>query len=455
MADRAVLGWRDVFTLAGRGVSRRAGRAVLTVLAVALAATLLVGLLTVAGTAQTRVLSQLAKGGPLTGIRVAAAAPDITQVDEDNAKPGAARDLDDAALQRIRALPLARTVVPLRGSSVFVSSTRPAAAVLPSDIKTVPAELQRGGATDFSDTELGVDPAEMGQLPITLLAGRLPARGSSGEVALTPGFLHRIAVDRTSSASVVGMEITVAAPQATFLDGRLQPRGRWRRLLVVGVVAQEAGTGELLSPAAEVESDREWTLGGAPLRGIPQPTSDYTGLVVVARSLDDVGVLRAQITEVGYSTQAPENLVATVQRYLHVVEIVLSGIGVIALVIASLGIANALLAAVRERRREIGVLKAIGARDVDILRIFLVEAAVLGLLGGIAGTLAGWGVAVAVARVVSGYLTSQGLVGVAADLSGVVAVGGVLGSVLLALVAGVAPALRAARLPAREAVGSA
>ena len=78
------------------------------------------------------------------------------------------------------------------------------------------------------------------------------------------------------------------------------------------------------------------------------------------------------------------------QRYLHVVEIVLAGIGLIGLVIAALGITNAMLAAVRERRREIGVLKAIGARDRDVRRIFLLEAATLGFIGGAIGTTAGW-----------------------------------------------------------------
>ena len=57
--------------------------------------------------------------------------------------------------------------------------------------------------------------------------------------------------------------------------------------------------------------------------------------------------------------------------------------------VAALGITNAMLAAVRERRREIGVLKAIGARDRDVYRIFLVEAAVLGFVGGVLGTVAG------------------------------------------------------------------
>ena len=98
-------------------------------------------------------------------------------------------------------------------------------------------------------------------------------------------------------------------------------------------------------------------------------------------------------TEVGFSTSAPESLIAQVQRYVHVVELVLAGIGLIGLAIAALGISNAMLAAIRERRREIGVLKAVGAADRDVRRIFLVEAGTLGFVGGVLGATIGFGVA--------------------------------------------------------------
>src|SRR5206468_2035399 len=203
----------------------------------------------------------------------------------------------------------------------------------------------------------------------------------------------------------------------------------------------------------EVQVARDWAAAGPATGRAAQPTSPYSGLFVVAKHLNDVGKVRARITAVGYSTSAPENLIASVQRYLHVVEIVLTGIGAIALVIAALGITNALLAAVRERRREIGVLKAIGARDRDVLRTFLVEAGVQGTLGGLLGAVAGWAIAAAVATVVNRYLTTQGLVGVKLGVPLTVLLLSVVGSAILALIAGAVPALRAARLPAREAIG--
>lgn len=449
--------WADALALAWRGVRRRAGRAALTVLSVALAATLLVALLTVAGTARTRVLSQLTKGGPLSGINVVAAEPDLAQLDRDNARPGRAKALDDAALQAIRRVPAVASVVPIRSTPVLVQAPLPSGVPAPRPARG-DDHLPAGAPVTFTDLLVGVDLAALTELPVTPLVGRFPARGSSNEVAVTSGYLERLGLTRADAGKVLGSELTVGAPRAEDTAEGQRTRGRWRRYVITGVVAQEASPGQLLTNAAEVQAGRDWTLGGASFGDVDQRralSSPYAGVFVISRQLDDVARVRAQITRIGYSTSAPENLVASVERYLRVVQIVLSGIGLIALVIASLGIANAMLAAVRERRREIGVLKAIGARDIDVLRVFLVEAVVLGLVGGLLGTLAGWAVAKLVAAVVSGYLTSQGLAGVGADLPVVVAVGGVLGSGLLALVAGAVPALRAARLPAREAVGSA
>jgi ABC-type antimicrobial peptide transport system permease subunit len=175
-------------------------------------------------------------------------------------------------------------------------------------------------------------------------------------------------------------------------------------------------------------------------------------LVVVARGIDQVAEVRAAIDGIGYATSAPENVVASVRNYLGVVEIVLGSVGAIALAVAALGIANALLAAVRERRREIGVLKAIGARDRDIRRIFVVEAAFLGFVGGVLGTALGAAVAIGVGELVNRFLVEQRLATVQLALSVPIMIGGVVGATLMALVGGVGPAWRAARLPAREAV---
>jgi putative ABC transport system permease protein len=438
--------WRDVAGLAVRGVRRRPGRASLTVLAVALATALLSALLTIARTAEVRVLDQLADGGPLAGIEVAAAQPDPTQVDQDDAEPGEPRVLDDAALAEIAAVPAVASVIPLVSHRVAVVAPEPVTLADGTTVR-IRDDRHRHGRTRgvLFETLVGADVGRADDLPITVLAGRLPAPGSTGEVAVTPTWLARFGLERTDAGRMLGVEVEIGSPR-TFGE---VIRGRWTRTEIVGVVAQEATAGAVLAPIEAVQAARAWSLAGD---GGDASGSPYSGAFVVAQGLDRVAAVRTGIHDVGYATRAPENLIASVQRYLRVVEIVLSGIGFIALAIATLGITNALLAAVRERRREIGVLKALGARDRDVLRLFLVEAGVLGVIGGLLGTAVGLGLASSVGLVVNGYLRSQGLAGVRPQFPVAVAVGAVLGAGLLAVVAGAVPARRAARLPAREAV---
>jgi ABC-type antimicrobial peptide transport system permease subunit len=437
--------------LAVRSVLRRPGRAVLTVAAVALASALLTALLTMARTAETRVLGELSKGGPLAGISVVAAEPDPTQIDSDNPRPGIPRILNDDAIHRIAALPNVRSVAPIVDAELFAVVDDPLRLGDGTSTSLRPGITNdRGG---FGVTLIGADLRHSVDLPLAVLAGRLPAPGSLTEVDVTPTYLARLGLTKRDVTRIVGTEIELGSPRE-FGAGRLAEfRGRWTRAEVVGVVAQQASGGDLVAPIEQAQAARQWTLAGTDGgQNFSLDSSPFSGLVVVAQGLDKVASVRAGITNIGYSSSAPENLIASVQRYLHVVEIVLSGIGVIALVIASLGITNALLAAIRERRREIGVLKAIGASDSDVLRVFLFEAGILGLAGGVLGTFLGFVIARTVAAVVNGYLTSQGLVGVRLGIPGAIVAGGIGGAAILALVAGAVPAWRAAHLPAREAV---
>jgi ABC-type antimicrobial peptide transport system permease subunit len=433
------MSWRDALSMALASVSRRFGRTALTVLAVALASALLVALATMVITANSRVIRQVSKGGPITAVKVLAAEAAAGQLETDSLRPAAPRDLTEADRSRIQELP-------------GVTST---AGVLTAEVLVIPP-FAPGVPHRIFEHAVGVDVTEAPDLPISVLAGRLPTAGSLSEVAVTQGYLDRMKLDADRPGQVLGTTIMMGSPQVyRQLGGVLDYRGRWVVLRIVGVVAQDAAAGEFVVPIEQTRADRTWALGGVSDGDrFTLPTSEYSGLVVVADSLDDVHRVRASVDELGYATSAPEQLVANLRRYLHVVDIVLGGIASIALVIASLGITNALLAAVRERRREIGVLKAIGARDRDVMRWFLLEAALIGAAGGTLGTALGVAVAFVVGLVVNGYLTAQGLEGVRLVAPALVVGAGILGATALAVVAGAVPAHRAARLPAREAVGS-
>ena len=97
-----------------------------------------------------------------------------------------------------------------------------------------------------------------------------------------------------------------------------------------------------------------------------------------------------------FSLQTAEEFLASFNSILMIVQVVIVGIAAVSLVIGGIGIMNTMYTAVVERTQEIGIMKAIGARNGDIMTMFLVESGMLGLLGGVIGVLLGIGIAKAV-----------------------------------------------------------
>ena len=126
----------------------------------------------------------------------------------------------------------------------------------------------------------------------------------------------------------------------------------------------------------------------------------------------------------------------------------LASVGGLALFVASLGIVNTMIMAIYERTREIGTLKAIGASRSDIRSLFMLEAGMIGLLGGVVGVIGGWLLGIGLNRVILWY-TEREQLPIRADFFVVpwwLALAGLGFAMLVGIVAGLYPAARAARL---------
>lgn len=95
---------------------------------------------------------------------------------------------------------------------------------------------------------------------------------------------------------------------------------------------------------------------------------------------------------IDFSVLTPEELLKTVGTVLNIVTVFLAGIALISLLVGGINIMNSMFTSVLERTREIGVMKAIGAKNSDILSIFVIESGFLGMIGGILGVLLGMGI---------------------------------------------------------------
>ena len=210
-----------------------------------------------------------------------------------------------------------------------------------------------------------------------------------------------------------------------------------------------AGVSNHLVPAVELTPQdtaalKAWWFNTPDLfarRGYDEALITTSG-IAEARQL--IQPLRAE----GFQVQSVEILYSLTNRVLTMVQVLLGGVGGLALMVAALGVMNTLAMAIYERTREIGILKAVGASNRDIRRLFMVEAALLGLLGGAAGSLVGWLITVGLNQLLLGSLEAAELP--ATGKIFVVTwwlVGGVIGfAMLISAAAGVIPAIRAARL---------
>ncbi|MCX8159219.1 MAG: ABC transporter permease [Candidatus Pacearchaeota archaeon] len=105
-----------------------------------------------------------------------------------------------------------------------------------------------------------------------------------------------------------------------------------------------------------------------------------------------------------FSIVTPEELLSSIKSVLNILTAFLIGVATISLIVGAVGIANTMYTSVLERYKEIGVMKAVGARNSDILKIFLIESGLLGLVGGIFGILFGFGVGKIIQQIAITYL---------------------------------------------------
>jgi len=125
-------------------------------------------------------------------------------------------------------------------------------------------------------------------------------------------------------------------------------------------------------------------------------TSYFSGLYVITDTPDDVTVVQQHI-ESYYGTNvrvmSPSSMLSSVQSITSQMTLYLASIGGVSLFVAAVGIVNTMFVSVMERTREIGILKALGYRRKEIMGMFLSEAALTGVMGGILGTLFGYALA--------------------------------------------------------------
>jgi ABC-type lipoprotein release transport system permease subunit len=236
---------------------------------------------------------------------------------------------------------------------------------------------------------------------------------------------------------------------------------------VLGELKEGAGQGSLrgITPWAGIyiplQMAREWTIqhrspmnrvalalarqGGNLAEG---QTEGYDSAVVRVTDPVELTAVREKITDAGFGSFSIVDELDQIRTVFLIIDSVLGLLGGISLLVASFGIANTMIMSILERTREIGIMKAIGAEDREIKLIFFVEAAVIGVVGGVIGVLVAWGIDALANRLAYRFiLKPQGASFIDFfDLPPYLWLGAILFALLVSIAAALYPASRAARI---------
>jgi putative ABC transport system permease protein len=279
--------------------------------------------------------------------------------------------------------------------------------------------------------------------PPEIVAGQDLAADAQGQVIVSTRTLEELGYEAFDG--LIGQEVALEL---------VTPRGDRQEfpLRLVGVVDTHVGTnypGAYVGVADQAVLKAWWYNDPDLLEN-----DGYDSLTVKAASLSDALQIVELLEERGFRVETLKTTLDIANRALSIVQTMLGSIGGLALFVAAIGIANTMIMSVYERTREIGILKAVGASPGNIRLLFVVEAALIGLLGGVAGVIGGWLLGLGLNAGMLAYFdymdvpmrgtfffVTGWLVGLALTFA-----------IVVGLLAGLYPAARAARLDPLEAL---
>ena len=367
----------DLLSLILSNLNRRKGRVVLTAMGVVIGTAAVVLLVSLASGLQKNAASQLGGIGDLTAITVypnygeggpGFMGPGMMM---ESGGPSTAKMLTNKTIEEITALPGVKSVIPR-------DSLRMGGILRFGKMENY-AYLLGVGTDDLSVFEYPVQEGELQLARGTAVIGGWAAKNFYNP-HLRPG------QEMPEQPDLLGQTVKLVLMKWTE-DGEVIEKTV--PLRIVGVLSEVRGEQDsaLYVRLEDITAWNEWAMG----QRINRNRDGYETLIVKANSVDEVLAVADSINALGYMANTPQSFVQGINSFFIVLQLIFGGVGAIALLVAAIGIANTMTMAILERTREIGLMKAVGASNRDVLTIFLGEAAGIGLVGGIGGVLLGWG----------------------------------------------------------------
>jgi putative ABC transport system permease protein len=299
---------------------------------------------------------------------------------------------------------------------------------------------------------------------LKIRAGKHYSAGDANSLIISDSLLRRMqvrnpqtAIGETVEVSTLKLDSQILNPAniASVMQGDKLPFTQESYPFTIVAVAERMGFGGPMPLRSDVyippEASRKMKkLLMTNIRDLfqsPQQAGGYSAVSVKVYSIRYIDSVKAKMEEKGLRTFALVDQLGKIKTAFIFMDMFLFAIGMIAITVASLGIINTMVISIFERYREIGIMKAVGAGDGDVKKIFFFESGLIGFLGGVCGLALGWAVSMLINQIANFYLTKQGAPFV--DFFSFpwwLCLGSVAFSILISLLAGIYPASRAARI---------
>ncbi len=327
--------------------------------------------------------------------------------------------ITDKDIKRWKSWPEARQVTPeIEMPSSIVSGLKLRGKTVPVRIATSSAP-RRG---PFSEAP-------------TALFGTIEVPDARGSIVLSQGALKSLKVPSAQFSALLGQNVQVVLAA---------PRGQKQsyEFKIIGA-STDGGRMIQISTPDRLAMKSWWFNEPDPLQ-----SAGYDSVTLRADNVSEAKVLVGRLRKEKLSVQSIDAILNVADRIFSVITAMLALVSSVALLVACIGIANTMIMSIYERTREIGTLKAMGASRSDIRQMFMIEAGLIGLFGGVAGVLLSWALGRGLNHLAIWYAHHRNLP--LPDqlfiLTPILAVQALVFAFLIGVVAGLYPANRAARL---------
>ena len=298
-------------------------------------------------------------------------------------------------------------------------------------------------------------------------AGTLPPleeQIKDNEIVIPEGFLKALKIDNPKD--IVGKKVTLrlvrqAQPSEEEITKTIQEKGPAGLAELVGgevrdesfvvrVVAKASVTSLSASNALFISENTARDLSDFLTRDTPRYRS-YVAATAIVKDGVDPEVVKQRLTDKDLIVRTAEDLQGLLFTIVNLLQGIVAGFGVLALIASVFGIINTQYISVLERTQQIGLMKALGMHSKDVAKLFRYEAAWIGFLGGVIGSVVAWGVG----TVLNPWITEQLDLGAGNHLlvfELLPIVGLIIGLMVIAVIAGYFPARKAAKLDPIEAL---